>query len=82
VLERIDIAFRGRLDEFLVEFLPTELVLRNPLRPDLRVLSEPRCENRRQSADGGSRERREGGYYRCVHEAITILGQRFLKPWD
>src|ERR1700720_1268611 len=69
------LAFRGRLDEFLIEVLPTELVLRNPLRPGLRVLGEPRCENRCQSVDGGSRERREGGNYRCVHEPITMLAK-------
>jgi hypothetical protein len=52
-LERVDIGSRSRLDEFLVEFLPTEFVLRNPLRPRLCVLSQPRYEDRGETADGG-----------------------------
>jgi hypothetical protein len=37
VLERIDIAFRSRLDEFFVELLSAEFVLRTPLCPCLGV---------------------------------------------
>ncbi len=40
-LERVDIAFRRRIDKFSVEFLPLQFVLREPLCPSLCVLSQP-----------------------------------------
>ncbi|MEH2561785.1 hypothetical protein [Bradyrhizobium sp. AZCC 2289] len=63
VLERADIAFRSRLDEFLVEFLSAKLVLREPLRLGLCVLAQPRREDGCESADGYTCECREGGDY-------------------
>ena len=32
--------------------------------------------------DALRRECREGGNYRCVHRAVTMLAKGFLKPWD
>ena len=54
VLERMDIAFRGLLDELFVEVLSAELVLRDPLQARLRALSQQRRNYRCESAYDGS----------------------------
>jgi hypothetical protein len=61
VLERVDVAFRSRLEEFLLEFLSAQLVLREPLRLRLCLLAHPRREDGCESADDCSCECREGG---------------------
>jgi hypothetical protein len=54
VLERVDIAFRSLLDEFLVEVLSAHDVAREPLRARLRPLGQPGREDGCEAAYGGS----------------------------
>src|SRR5262245_3556206 len=71
VLQRVDMAFRSLLDELFVQLLAQEFFLRQPLRPRLRLLNEPRCKTRCKSSYSGSHQRRKSGYNRCVHKAIV-----------
>src|ERR1700756_5371485 len=56
VLKRIREAFRSYLNEFLIEILPTEPVLDDPLRANQPLLNNPGAQERHRSADRGSAE--------------------------
>jgi hypothetical protein len=66
VLERIDVAFGGFLDEIPVEGLPAGLLVKDPLNADLASVVQPIRSFARQVADSCSGERGDDGrVHRC-----------------
>ena len=75
VLERIDVAFGGFLDEILVKDLPAGLLVKNPLAAELTSLALPIRNSARQAADSCSGQCGEGGddggVHRCCPQPAT-----------
>jgi hypothetical protein len=67
VLERINVALGGFLDEIPVEALPAGLLVKNPLDADLASVVQPSRNSARQTADSCSGEGGERGDDGDVH---------------
>ena len=69
VLERINVALGGFLDEIPVEALPAGLLVKNPLDADLASVVQPSRNSARQAADGcsgqGGERGDDGDVHRC-----------------
>ena len=61
VRERVDIKLRRAINEVAIQLLSATLVVQEELRLELRVLSEPRTEERGQPIDRRARQRGQCG---------------------